>query len=65
MLGALVEGAGVRAGTIGFGICGVCAMSLASALTNVFSEHARKAVDVASMLFSLHSLEARLLEINK
>ena len=38
-------------------------MRLASALTNVFSKHARMTVDVANVFFSLLSLEVRRLLI--
>ena len=40
-------------GMLGFGICCACVMRLASALTNVFSKHARMTVDVAKVFLSL------------
>ena len=44
---------------LGFGNGGACVMRLDSALTNVFSKHARMTVDVAKVFLSLLSLEVR------
>ena len=44
---------GAWEGMIDFGIGGACVMRLASALTNVFSKHARMTVDVAKVFLSL------------
>ena len=49
---------------IEFGISGAVVMRLVSALTNVLFKHARIAVDVANVFFTLQSLETHLLVRN-